>query len=887
MIIRRRAARWQPGRDRRAVRHPAPRGAARLADASRPVVVAGGGISGIAAAVGLAERGVPVIMVEPHEQLGGRVRSWPVTHGDDQVTMSRGFHAFFRQYYNLRALLRRIDPDLRSMVAVADYPLILADSHEDSFATIPRTPPLNIAAFVLQSPSFGLRDLAAVNVPAALELLDVDFPNTFSRYDGESAADFLDRLRFPGAARHLALEVFARSFFAHPDDFSAGELVAMFHTYFLGSSEGLLFDVPRDDYNSCLWSPIRGYLERLGAEVRTGESVTWIDASQKLPRIKLASGAEIDADALVLATDPATLRRLALESAWGDKAWRERIAATGNAPPFAVWRLWLDRLVARDRAAFLGTSGFGPLDNISVLERFEGGARRWATAHGGSVVELHAYALTAQPDEAVLKDRLLAELRRIYPELESATIVAEEWLVTDDSPLWGTDPWEQRPTVRTPHPRIVLAGDGIRCDFPVALMERAATTGFLAANQLLNIYGVAGHDLWTVPMRSRHQVAALSHRSRFGSIRWTGKSRSIPGASAGAGKPRSRPRYPRRASSVDLADAPNRWRSVVMLGAVRRKRRVLPLAVLAILVAVNAVLVALLLRSQSQVTAQPAGQLTIGSTLPTQDPAGGPAQGESPSLTPSPSSTPTEPKVALPTRLLVATSATQAWRATVGDCQTQGRVERSDNSGKSWRQAEKGTLGPIVRLGVESNGNLYAVGGAGEDCSIRYISYTAAGEIAAQTDKPRGVWFRHPKAPDEIHGPGSARATPCKPQHVVGLASLGTTVALLVCTDGSVMVSSNSGKSWKKADELVGTMAVGAGDGRFWVAGKGKNCDGIAVRSVSLAAGKLSRGDSRCAADLPLTPGRISIDGIGKAIWLWAGDHVQVSTDRGRTWEAR
>jgi ubiquinone/menaquinone biosynthesis C-methylase UbiE len=46
-------------------------------------------------AVRLAERGVPVIMVEPHEQLGGRVRSWPVTHGDDQVTLSRGFMRSF------------------------------------------------------------------------------------------------------------------------------------------------------------------------------------------------------------------------------------------------------------------------------------------------------------------------------------------------------------------------------------------------------------------------------------------------------------------------------------------------------------------------------------------------------------------------------------------------------------------------------------------------------------------------------------------------------------------------------------------------------------------------------------------------------------------------
>ena len=76
----------------------------------------------------------------------------------------------------------------------------------------------------------------------------------------------------------------------------------------------------------------------------------------------------------------------------------------------------------------------------------------------------------------------------------------------------GTDPWDQRLTVQTPHPRIVLAGDGIRCDFPVALMERAATTGFLAANQLLSNWGVAGHDLWTVPMRSRHRLSTTLHR---------------------------------------------------------------------------------------------------------------------------------------------------------------------------------------------------------------------------------------------------------------------------------------------------------------------------------------------------------------------------------------
>ncbi len=34
-------------------------------------------------------------------------------------------------------------------------------------------------------------------------------------------------------------------------------------------------------------------------------------------------------------------------------------------------------------------------------------------------------------------------------------------------------------------------------------MERAATTGFLAANALLERWGVRGQTLWTVPRRGR------------------------------------------------------------------------------------------------------------------------------------------------------------------------------------------------------------------------------------------------------------------------------------------------------------------------------------------------------------------------------------------------
>jgi isorenieratene synthase len=57
--------------------------------------------------------------------------------------------------------------------------------------------------------------------------------------------------------------------------------------------------------------------------------------------------------------------------------------------------------------------------------------------------------------------------------------------------------------VLTPQAGLVLAGDGIRIDLPVALMERAATTGFAAANALLTRWHIAGHPLLTVPVQGR------------------------------------------------------------------------------------------------------------------------------------------------------------------------------------------------------------------------------------------------------------------------------------------------------------------------------------------------------------------------------------------------
>ena len=215
-------------KDPRRVSHPGPAGlpsATTLAEVPH-VVVIGAGIAGLAAAAGLAERGVRVQVLERERNLGGRVAGW-TEHLDDgplagtDVANNRGFHAFFRQYYNLRALLKRSDPQLQRLRAVEDYPLVDGEGRRDTFRGLPQSPPWNALVFALRSPTFRFRDLVRIDAKAAAPLAAVSVPDIYERLDDRDAGTFLDQINFPKAARHLAFEVFARSFFARPDRLSA------------------------------------------------------------------------------------------------------------------------------------------------------------------------------------------------------------------------------------------------------------------------------------------------------------------------------------------------------------------------------------------------------------------------------------------------------------------------------------------------------------------------------------------------------------------------------------------------------------------------------------------------------------------------------------------
>jgi isorenieratene synthase len=482
-------------------------------------VVAGGGLAGAAAAVVLAERGVSVVLAEREAFLGGRAGAWTdrLATGEP-FEMERGFHAFFRQYYNLQSLLRRIDDTLSFLEPLDDYPILGPEGQVESFSGLPKKPPWNVVALTQRTPTLGIRDLIGVDGLAALAMLRYERGWTYGRYDDQTAGEYLDSLKFPPDARRMLFDVFAHSFFNPEEAMSAGELLMMFHFYFSGNPEGLIFDVSKRPFSKSIWGPLGEYMTGLGVDVRTGCAVSRVaNGNERRWSVALDGEAE-EADLVVLALTVPGLQAVVAESPELDDAgFRRSVDGLELTHPFAVWRLWLDRPANPGRPPFAGTTGVGSLDNISLYHLFEDESRSWAERTGGSVVELHAYAVDPGMAEPVVREDLLHAFHTFYPEFEGARVLEERFLMRRDCPAFAPGSHADRPGVPTPHDGIALAGDFVRLPIPSALMERAVASGFLAANHLLAPLGVRPEPLRSIPRRGllgRRRVETEASRMR-------------------------------------------------------------------------------------------------------------------------------------------------------------------------------------------------------------------------------------------------------------------------------------------------------------------------------------------------------------------------------------
>ncbi|MFO0712906.1 MAG: FAD-dependent oxidoreductase [Sandaracinus sp.] len=490
------------GRGRRELRGSY-RGTRERAEPGTRAVVIGGGLAGLSAACVLAERGVSVTLLERSPQLGGRLATVPSASSDPAFNVAP-VAAFHRHYYNTRALLRRIDPELVTLRGLDDYLVLGPDGAQESFANLPSSAPLNAIALLRRTPFVSLGDLRKLSTERTRQMLLFDPAKHGLQHDALTAAQFLEETGLPPRAREMLFRVFTHAVFNDERTLSASEMLGSLHFHFLGNPEGMLFDVLEEPASDAFFAPMERYLRSIGVEIQTGTSATLVTRDRG-DRVHVTTSRDevLEASGLVLAQNVTGVRKLVRASPdlVSDATFAHAIDELAPGASYLVWRLFLDRPVEEGRKPFVRVADLGSLDTISLHDRFEGESRRYALRTGGAVVQLQAFGVAEGLSNDALRDELLRSLHVLYPETKEATIVHEELVRRADCPAFAPGSLASRPRVATPYGNVALAGDFVKLPFPSGLMERATASGFLAANQLLDRWDVRGESLYTIPTR--------------------------------------------------------------------------------------------------------------------------------------------------------------------------------------------------------------------------------------------------------------------------------------------------------------------------------------------------------------------------------------------------
>ncbi|MES2638024.1 MAG: FAD-dependent oxidoreductase [Myxococcota bacterium] len=209
----------------------------------------------------------------------------------------------------------------------------------------------------------------------------------------------------------------------------------------------------------------------------------------------------VPADWCVVACEVRGLKKLMAASQYlGSSALAVQVASLGESEPYVVLRVWLDRPVRAERDAFYTTSRFRYTDSIAVYSAFQEPFVAWAQRTGGAVIELHAYAVAAEDMAPIdqIRVAMIAEMTRMFPELEGAAVLHHEMQLQDDFSRFAPGDWTMRPGTTTSIPNLLLAGDHVKLDVVAHLMEAACVSGRVAANVVLSTEGLREVPIPTV-----------------------------------------------------------------------------------------------------------------------------------------------------------------------------------------------------------------------------------------------------------------------------------------------------------------------------------------------------------------------------------------------------
>jgi isorenieratene synthase len=209
----------------------------------------------------------------------------------------------------------------------------------------------------------------------------------------------------------------------------------------------------------------------------------------------------LEADYFVIAADvPGTKHLFSLITGDADTQVQDQVAQLAISDPFAVARFWFDQDFDWEHSNFTSLSGYALTDSITLYHRIQTQFIEWSERTGGSVIELHAYCYKEKefPTQEALLATFEKELYEIVPPLQSARMLHRELVNQKNFSGYPPNSYDQRPETMTTIPNLMFAGDWVKMPFPCGLMERAVSSGLLAANAVIHQEGLQKRPLFSV-----------------------------------------------------------------------------------------------------------------------------------------------------------------------------------------------------------------------------------------------------------------------------------------------------------------------------------------------------------------------------------------------------
>jgi squalene-associated FAD-dependent desaturase len=419
------------------------------------VAVVGAGWAGLAAAVTLAERGVPVTVFEASRSLGGRARRVSI----DGVDLDNGQHVLIGAYRECLRLMRLVGADPERLLMRLPLELRYADGFH---LRAPRLPyPLNLAAALFGATGLPISESAsAVGLMASLRLrnfrVDPDRP----------VAKFLDEHGQSGALRTHLWEPLCVSALNTPVASASAQVFAnVLRDGLTGKREASDFLIARSDLGRVFPQPAADYIRAHGGEIRLGEPVRRLARFPGGFRVNDA----LEFSSVVIALAPQHAAQILVQLPELADAL-SRINSFGYEPIVTCYLQYPESVSLP-----------------SPMLGFTRGVLQWVFDRGriGGPKGLLAAVISASGEhEALSKESLVS---RIESELQAALgpqpKILWSQVIAEKRATFSCRPGVARPPGTTALPGLLLAGDYVASDYPGTL-EAAVLSGVAAGTRI-------------------------------------------------------------------------------------------------------------------------------------------------------------------------------------------------------------------------------------------------------------------------------------------------------------------------------------------------------------------------------------------------------------------